>query len=86
MNVSLTPELEQFISAQVATGRYRSASEVVREGVRILQLREEEREAKLAALRSAVATGVTALDRGEGLDGDVVIREILAGLKGSEAA
>jgi antitoxin ParD1/3/4 len=36
MNVSLTPELEQFILAQVQSGLYHSASEVIRDGLRVL--------------------------------------------------
>ena len=36
LNVSLTPELTAFISAKIATGRYRSASEVVRAALRLL--------------------------------------------------
>ncbi len=50
LNVSLTPELTAFIEAQVASGRYRSASEVVRDGLRLLldgrQLDQVERRAK----------------------------------------
>jgi len=37
MNVSLTPELENFVSAKVDSGRYNSASEVVREALRLLE-------------------------------------------------
>ncbi len=37
MNVSLTPELTQFVSAKVATGHYRTASEVVRAALRLLE-------------------------------------------------
>ena len=37
LNVSLTPELADYIAAQVSTGRYRSASEVVRHALRLLQ-------------------------------------------------
>jgi antitoxin ParD1/3/4 len=36
MTVSLTPELEKFVSAKVGSGRYNSASEVVREALRLL--------------------------------------------------
>ena len=39
-NVSLTPEMEAFIDSRVMCGRYRSASEVVRAGLRLLQERE----------------------------------------------
>ena len=40
MNVSLTPKLDGFVGQQVKSGRYRSASEVVREGLRLLELRQ----------------------------------------------
>jgi len=44
MNVSLTPELEQFIREQIASGFYQTASEVVREGLRILQRRDNQKQ------------------------------------------
>ena len=40
-NVSLTPELEAFVDGQVASGRYQTASEVVRAGLRLLQAQEQ---------------------------------------------
>ena len=40
MNVSLTPKLDSFVGQQVKSGRYRSASEVVREGLRLLEIRQ----------------------------------------------
>jgi putative addiction module CopG family antidote len=43
MNVSLPPTMEQFVRAQVASGRYRSASEVLREGIRLLEEAEQRR-------------------------------------------
>jgi len=46
LNVSLTPELERFITDRVASGRYQTASEVVRAGLRLLEqteLRESDR-------------------------------------------
>lgn len=44
MNVSLTPQLDNFVGDQVQSGRYRSASEVVREGLRLLEIRQAETE------------------------------------------
>lgn len=41
LNVSLTPELERFITARVASGRYQTASEVVRAGLRLLEKHEQ---------------------------------------------
>jgi antitoxin ParD1/3/4 len=43
MNVSITPELEQFVRELVASGRYNSASEVFRDGLRLLQQAERRR-------------------------------------------
>ncbi|MDG3002535.1 type II toxin-antitoxin system ParD family antitoxin [Paludisphaera mucosa] len=65
MNVSLTPELEQFVDGKVQSGMYQTASEVVREGLRLLKEREEQQQAKLAELRREVQIGVDQADRGE---------------------
>lgn len=54
MNVSLTPELEGFARSLVDTGRYNSASEVMRESLRLLQ----EREAKTVELRRLIQEGL----------------------------
>jgi antitoxin ParD1/3/4 len=66
MNVSLTPQLETLIRSKVETGRYHSASEVVREGLRLLEQRDEERAAKLQALRHELSPAITELDEGKG--------------------
>lgn len=56
-NVNLTDELDRFVATSVESGRYENASEVVRAALRALADRERERQAKLAALRAAVAEG-----------------------------
>ena len=65
MNVSLTPELEHLVQRKVETGRYLSASEVVREALRLLEERDQDRESSLAALRKQVAVGIEQADRGD---------------------
>jgi len=77
VNVSLTPELEELIQERVRSGRYTSASEVVREALRLLEERDELRRLRLSELRSKVAAGLDSLDRGQPQDGDEVIDEIL---------
>lgn len=79
MNVSLTPELEELIQERVRSGRYTSASEVVREALRLLHDRDELRRLRIAQLRTKVAAGLDSLDSGRGHDGDAVIDEILHG-------
>jgi antitoxin ParD1/3/4 len=76
LNVSLTPELERFIESRVASGRYQTASEVIREGLRLLEEREQTREAALEELRAQLRRGVEQADRGELLDGGAVFEEI----------
>jgi antitoxin ParD1/3/4 len=68
MNVSLTPELEQFVQAKVQTGRYNSASEVVREALRLLEEHEEARAAQLAEFNKELGRRLVSLDRGESVD------------------
>jgi antitoxin ParD1/3/4 len=69
MNVSLTPELEQIINSKVQSGLYNSASEVVREGIRLLQQRDEQHELKLEALRTEIQKGIDDLEAGRFRDG-----------------
>ena len=58
MNVNLTLELEQLVQAKVQSGRYNSASEVVREALRLMDEQDRLREAKLEQLRSDVRQGL----------------------------
>jgi antitoxin ParD1/3/4 len=56
-NVNLTDELDHFVAKKVRSGRYENASEVVRAGLRTLEREEQQYEAKLAALRTAINEG-----------------------------
>jgi antitoxin ParD1/3/4 len=68
MNVSLTPELERFVSGKVESGRYNSASEVVREALRLLEENDSARAAQLAEFNGEMGRRLAALDRGEVVD------------------
>ncbi|MDX8468665.1 type II toxin-antitoxin system ParD family antitoxin [Mesorhizobium sp. VK23B] len=60
ISADLGHRLEDVVNRLVSTGRYNSKSEVLREGVRLV----EEREKRLAALDAALARGVTDVDEG----------------------
>ena len=56
-NVNLTDELDRFVLQKVKSGRYENASEVVRAALRMLEREEQQYQAKLAALRTAIDEG-----------------------------
>jgi antitoxin ParD1/3/4 len=58
INVNLTPELEGLIRQKVSSGRYNSASEVVREALRLMEAEDQLRAAKLAQLRHEIQDGL----------------------------
>lgn len=64
MNVSLTPELEKLVNRKVSTGKYQSASEVVREALRLLDERDLIRKARLDSLRGELERGVEQIEAG----------------------
>ncbi|MCQ4632158.1 type II toxin-antitoxin system ParD family antitoxin [Shinella sp. CPCC 100929] len=65
LNVSLTPEFTDFIEDAVASGSYVSASEVVRDALRLMRQEQESEAAKLAMLRKAIDAGLSQSERGE---------------------
>jgi antitoxin ParD1/3/4 len=70
LNVSLTPELCRFIEARVRSGRYQTASEVVREALRLLEAREREPVSSVSDVAADIEYGLEQLRRGEGVDGE----------------
>jgi antitoxin ParD1/3/4 len=64
-NVVLTERQQELIDDLVKSGRYQNASEVLRDGLRLVEQREAEDAGKLKALRAAARVGLGALDRGE---------------------
>ena len=79
--ISLPGRLDRFVETSVSTGRYQNASEVVREGLRLLEHRHQEDVLKLQHLRKAIQEGEDALAHDEYRDLDVgELREFLANL------
>jgi antitoxin ParD1/3/4 len=74
ISADLGDALESFVTKLVATGRYNSKSEVLREGVRLVQ----ERESRLAALDAAIARGLADADAGRVKSADEVFDRLEA--------
>jgi antitoxin ParD1/3/4 len=64
-NVNLTEHFDRFVESGVSSGRFSDASEVVREGLRLLEQREQEDKAKIEWLRAAAKDGFDDIERGD---------------------
>lgn len=72
-SVNLGEQLEAFITEAVKNGRYGSRSEVLREGIRLVQ----EREAKWARLEAEIQKGIDDADAGRTEDADLVFKRLI---------
>ena len=88
MNISLTPQLTDFVRSKLAEGGYQSASEIVRESLRLLA--HKERLAALAEVRAKIGAGLEQAQRGELLDGEEVFarqrRRLVRKLRGKTSS
>ncbi|MFP4009763.1 MAG: type II toxin-antitoxin system ParD family antitoxin [Spirulinaceae cyanobacterium] len=78
MKISLTSERQQWVEDKVQSGRYQSVSEVIEEGLRLLEERDRVYQNRLAELQAQIDVGIQQLDRGERVDGKAVIERLLA--------
>jgi antitoxin ParD1/3/4 len=81
MNVHLTPELEQLVQTKVQSGRYSSASEVVREALRLMEQRDELRAIQIQELRSRMDCALAESARGKGADGEEFMQGLIEDLE-----
>lgn len=76
MNVSVGRDWEEYVKGKVASGDYATASEVVRESLRLLREKDLVLEARLQALRGEIQLGLDQAESGQGLDGPAVMSEL----------
>ena len=74
-NIVLTESQDAFVGELISSGRYQSASEVLRDGLRLLADARERRDAELAEIRKGVTEGLDQARRGELIDGEDAINE-----------
>lgn len=76
MNVSLTPELERIVQEKIESGLYGNASEVLREGLRLLVYQDQERQYKLNQLKNEIEIGLAQEVKGQTVDGPKAFNRI----------
>jgi len=70
ISVSVTTHQAEFLAASVASGRYQTTTEVVREAMRLFEDQQRRHRAEIAQARLLIAEGADQLDRGEFIDGE----------------
>jgi antitoxin ParD1/3/4 len=73
MNIQIKPELEEIIAAQIATGRYTNPEDVISKALKLLLEWDKGYQNWVEETREKVDVAIEQLDRGEGIDRDVVI-------------
>ena len=76
ITVTLPPELDAFIEERVHSGRFATAGEAVREGLRLLEEREHEREAVITELRQQIEIGFEQAKAGKLSDGRAFFEQL----------
>jgi antitoxin ParD1/3/4 len=79
MTIALQPEHEQFIQAQLATGRYASATEVISEALQLLEKRNKY-DHWVEEIGTQIDIAAEQLDQGEGMDGETAVAQLRAKL------
>jgi antitoxin ParD1/3/4 len=75
MNIALKPEQEQFIQSQIDRGRFKSADEAVSQAFKLLEKQDRDYQHWIEDTRQKVEVAVAELDRGEGVELDLVIAD-----------
>ncbi|MTJ50473.1 type II toxin-antitoxin system ParD family antitoxin [Dolichospermum sp. UHCC 0259] len=76
MNIQIKPELEQIIEAQIATGRYTNPEDVISKALKLLLEWDKGYQTWVEETREKVDVAIEQLDRGEGINGEVVISQL----------
>ncbi len=77
MNVDLTPELEKLVEGKVESGQYNSASEVVRDALRLMESADELRGIQLQQIRDRIEKGLDDVADGRVVDGETFTTGLL---------
>lgn len=86
MSITLSPEQEQIIQVLLATGRFHSVDEVIKSALRLLEEETISNQGWLEETRTKIDEGIASLERGEGIDGETFVNQLLTQLKQAKKA
>jgi antitoxin ParD1/3/4 len=86
MSITLNPEQETIIANLIATGSFQTADEVLQVALKLLERERQSYQSWVTETREQVREGIESLDRGEGVDGETVVNDLLAKLRQSKEA
>lgn len=86
MSITLTPEQESLIQSLIATGRFRNSAEVIQIAFRLLEEAQREEQTWIEETRSKIDEGFAALERGDTLDGETFVNQLIEKLEQSQEA
>jgi antitoxin ParD1/3/4 len=81
MSITLNPEQETIVANLIATGSFQTADEVLQVALKLLETERQSYQSWVAQTRDLVKEGIDSLDRGEGVDGETVVNDLLAKLR-----
>lgn len=81
MSITLNPDQEMIVANLIATGSFQTADEVLQVALKLLEKERQSYQAWVVQTRDLVKEGIESLDRGEGVDGETVVNDLLAKLR-----
>jgi antitoxin ParD1/3/4 len=84
MSITLNSEQEKIVTNLIATGSFQTADEVLQVALRLLETERQSYQTWVAQTRDLVQGGIDSLDRGEGVDGETVVNDLLTKLRRAE--
>jgi antitoxin ParD1/3/4 len=85
MSITLNPEQETIVANLIATGSFKTTDEVLQVALKLLEAERESYQSWVTQTREQVREGIESLDRGEGVDGETVVNDLLAKLRRAKA-
>jgi antitoxin ParD1/3/4 len=81
MSITLNPEQETIVTNLIASGSFQTADEVLQVALKLLETERQSYQSWVAQTHDLVKEGIESLDRGEGVDGETVVNDLLAKLR-----